>query len=181
LRRFLAKSTERSLPFFKTLKGCLNKKDFWWNTEAEAAFQELKIHLQSLPALTVPMPEETLILYLAAATEAISAVLLTERGHMQKPIYFVSRALQGSEINYPNLDKAENVISTPGKSTSTWTLFTKGASIIEGSCAGLILTDLNGQEVTYALRFNFRASNNKAEYEALVVGLELAIQMEAHC
>ncbi|GKG26488.1 reverse transcriptase domain-containing protein, partial [Tanacetum coccineum] len=48
---------------------------------------------------------ETLILYLAAAAEAISVVLLTERGNVQKPIYFVSRALQGSEINYPNLEK----------------------------------------------------------------------------
>ncbi|GJW50721.1 reverse transcriptase domain-containing protein [Tanacetum coccineum] len=79
LGRFLAKSAERSLPFFKTLKGCLNKKDFRWNAKAEAAFQELKSHLQSLPTLTVPKPGETLILYLAAATEAIGAVLLTER------------------------------------------------------------------------------------------------------
>ncbi|GKD84906.1 reverse transcriptase domain-containing protein [Tanacetum coccineum] len=147
----------------------------------EVAFHELKSHLQSLRALTVPMPGETLILYLAATTEAISAVLSTKRGHVQKPIYFVSRSLQGSEINYPTIEKAENVINMSGKSTSTWTLFTNSASSIEGSGAGLILTDPNGQEVTYALRFNFRASNNKAEYEALVVGLELAIQMEARC
>nr|GEW98797.1 reverse transcriptase domain-containing protein [Tanacetum cinerariifolium] len=31
------------------------------------------------------------------------------------------------------------------------------------------------EEITYALRFNFRASNNEAEYEALVAGLEPAI------
>lgn len=105
LGRFLAKSAERSFAFFKTLKGCLNKKDFQWSAEAEAAFQELKIHLQSLPALTIPRPEETLVLYLAAATEAASAVLLTDRGGIQRPVYFVSRALQGSEVNYPNLEK----------------------------------------------------------------------------
>ncbi|GJW50720.1 reverse transcriptase domain-containing protein [Tanacetum coccineum] len=68
----------------------------------------------------------------------------------------------------------------PEKSTPTWTLFTDGASSIEGSGAGLILTDPNGKEITYALRFDFRASNNEAEYEALVAGLELAIQMEAY-
>ncbi|GJW56775.1 reverse transcriptase domain-containing protein [Tanacetum coccineum] len=50
---------------------------------------------------------------------------------------------------------------------------------MEGSGAGLILTDLDGQEITYALRFNFRTSNNEADYEDLVAGLELAIQMEA--
>ncbi|GKB73828.1 reverse transcriptase domain-containing protein [Tanacetum coccineum] len=68
-------------------------------------------------------------------------------------------------------------MSEKGK-TSTWTLFTDGASSMEGSEAGLILTDPDGQEITYALRFNFRTSNNEAEYEALVAGLELTIQME---
>ncbi|GKE00779.1 reverse transcriptase domain-containing protein [Tanacetum coccineum] len=63
--------------------------------------------------------------------------------------------------------------------TPTWALFTDGASSIEGSGAGLILTDLDGRELTYALRFNFRTSNNEAEYEALVARLELTIQMEA--
>ncbi|GKF46205.1 putative nucleotidyltransferase, ribonuclease H, partial [Tanacetum coccineum] len=77
--------------------------------------------------------------------------------------------------------QSKNIISTPGKSTSTWTLFTDGAFSIEGSGVGLILTDPNGQEISYALRFNFRVSNNEVEYEALVAGLELAIQMEAWC
>ena len=31
----------------------------------------------------------------------------------------------------------------------------------------------------YALRFGFQASNNKAEYEAVIVGLNLAHFMEA--
>ncbi|GJU92860.1 reverse transcriptase domain-containing protein [Tanacetum coccineum] len=53
------------------------------------------------------------------------------------------------------------------------------AESIEGSGAGLILTDPDGRVVTYAVRFNFRTSNSEAEYEALVAGLELAIQMEA--
>ncbi|GKB73827.1 reverse transcriptase domain-containing protein [Tanacetum coccineum] len=105
LGRFLAKSTEKSLPFFKTLKGCLNKKEFQWSAEAETAFQELKNHLQSLPALTIPRSGDTLVLYLAPAAEAISAVLLTARGNVQKPIYFVSMALQGAEVNYPILEK----------------------------------------------------------------------------
>nr|GEX10889.1 reverse transcriptase domain-containing protein [Tanacetum cinerariifolium] len=42
---------------------------------------------------------------------------------------------------------------------------------------GLILTDPEGVEFTYALRFQFAASNNEAEYEALVAGLRIATQM----
>ncbi|GJV02302.1 reverse transcriptase domain-containing protein [Tanacetum coccineum] len=52
-----------------------------------------------------------------------------------------------------------------------WTLFMDGSSCIDGSRAGLILTNLEGIEFTYALRFRFDATNNEAEYEALIAGL----------
>ncbi|GJZ44621.1 reverse transcriptase domain-containing protein [Tanacetum coccineum] len=42
LNRFLAKSAEKSLPFFKTLKKCTKKSDFHWTTEAEKAFKQMK-------------------------------------------------------------------------------------------------------------------------------------------
>nr|GEU50178.1 reverse transcriptase domain-containing protein [Tanacetum cinerariifolium] len=43
--------------------------------------------------------------------------------------------------------------------------------------AGLILTSPEGTEFTYALRFQFIASNNEAEYEALIAGLRIVAQM----
>nr|GFA69604.1 reverse transcriptase domain-containing protein [Tanacetum cinerariifolium] len=58
-----------------------------------------------------------------------------------------------------------------------WTLFTDGSSCVDGSGAGLILTNPDGVEFTYALRFQFAASSNEAEYEALVAGLRIATQM----
>nr|GFB63163.1 reverse transcriptase domain-containing protein [Tanacetum cinerariifolium] len=58
-----------------------------------------------------------------------------------------------------------------------WTLFTDGSSCVDGSSAGLILTNPDGVEFTYALRFQFAASNNKAEYEALIAGLRIATQI----
>nr|GFC37122.1 reverse transcriptase domain-containing protein [Tanacetum cinerariifolium] len=53
-----------------------------------------------------------------------------------------------------------------------WTLFTDGSSCVDGSGAGLILTNPHGVEFTYALRFQFAASNNEAEYEALIAAKE---------
>nr|GFB95976.1 reverse transcriptase domain-containing protein [Tanacetum cinerariifolium]GFC19421.1 reverse transcriptase domain-containing protein [Tanacetum cinerariifolium] len=58
-----------------------------------------------------------------------------------------------------------------------WTLFTDGSSFVDGSGARLILTNPKGVEFTYALRFQFMASNNETEYEALVAGLRIAAQM----
>ncbi|GJW48718.1 hypothetical protein Tco_0080364 [Tanacetum coccineum] len=58
-----------------------------------------------------------------------------------------------------------------------WILFTDGSSCVDGSGAGLILTNPEGMEFTYALRFEFTATNNEAEYEALIARLRIAAQM----
>lgn len=66
------------------------------------------------------------------------------------------------------------------KGSQEWTLYTDGASRKEGSGAGLIQTSPSGEEFTYTLRLYFHTSNNEAEYEALLVGLLLARQMDAN-
>ena len=60
-----------------------------------------------------------------------------------------------------------------------WRLSVDGAANSQGSGAGLILTSLNRIDVEYALRFGFQASNNKVEYKAVIVVLNLAHSMEA--
>ncbi|GJW68380.1 hypothetical protein Tco_0122804 [Tanacetum coccineum] len=60
LNRFLVKSTEKSLPFFKTLKKCTKKSDFHWTTEAEEAFKQMKQLIAELPMLTAPMKRNEL-------------------------------------------------------------------------------------------------------------------------
>lgn len=42
-----------------------------------------------------------------------------------------------------------------------------------------MITDPDGVETTYALRFYFPASNNEAEYEALIAGLQIARKLGA--
>ena len=60
-----------------------------------------------------------------------------------------------------------------------WKLSVDGASNAQGSGAGLILTSPDEIDKEYALKFDFRASNNEAEYEAVMDGLNLAHFMEA--
>nr|GEY12318.1 reverse transcriptase domain-containing protein [Tanacetum cinerariifolium] len=50
-------------------------------------------------------------------------------------------------------------------------------SLHNDSGAGLILTNPEGIKFTYALRFEFNTTNNKAEYEARIAGLRIAEQM----
>nr|GEW79091.1 reverse transcriptase domain-containing protein [Tanacetum cinerariifolium] len=55
-----------------------------------------------------------------------------------------------------------------------WVLFKDGSSCTDGSGVGLILTNPEGMEFTYALRFRFKAITNEAEYEALIANLRIA-------
>jgi hypothetical protein len=80
LSRFISRLAERALPFFKLLR---KSEPFSWTKEAERAFQELKQHLVSLPILVAPEPGEPLYLYIAAATKAVSMVLVAERTAQQ--------------------------------------------------------------------------------------------------
>ncbi|GJW88012.1 reverse transcriptase domain-containing protein [Tanacetum coccineum] len=105
LNRFLSKSAEKSLPLFKTLKNCTKKSDLCWTADAEKSFKELKQHLSKLPTLVAPRPQEELIMYLSASHGAVGAVLMTERNTVQTPVYFISRALQGPEVNYTPMEK----------------------------------------------------------------------------
>ena len=54
-----------------------------------------------------------------------------------------------------------------------------GSSTTSMSGASIILTSLDGMMVEYALWFTFPASNNEAEYEALITGLTLAKELGA--
>jgi len=49
-----------------------------------------------------------------------------------------------------------------------------GSSNPQGAGAGIVLEGLGGILVEQSLRFNFKTSNNQAEYEAIIAGLNLA-------
>ena len=65
-----------------------------------------------------------------------------------------------------------------GDDLPIWKLSVDGASNAQGSGAGLILTSPEGIDIEYALRFGFHASNNEAEYEAVIAGLNLTHSLE---
>nr|GFB89986.1 reverse transcriptase domain-containing protein [Tanacetum cinerariifolium] len=102
--RFLAKSAKKSTVLQDTKK-CTKKSDFHWTEEAKAVFKQMKQLIAELSTLTTPEEKEELIIYLAIAKEAVCAVLMTEREAKQMPIYFVSCALRGLEINYISMEK----------------------------------------------------------------------------
>ncbi|XP_077215574.1 uncharacterized protein LOC143850191 [Tasmannia lanceolata] len=60
-----------------------------------------------------------------------------------------------------------------------WMLYVDGSATSEGSGTGLVSTGPDNVLVEYALKLDFKASNNKGEYEALLVGIALATELHA--
>jgi hypothetical protein len=54
-----------------------------------------------------------------------------------------------------------------------WTLYFDGSVMKTGASAGLFFISLTGKHMRYVVRLHFPASNNMAEYEALLCGLRL--------
>ncbi|KAL2248305.1 UNVERIFIED_CONTAM: Transposon Ty3-G Gag-Pol polyprotein [Sesamum indicum] len=102
LSRFISKSADRNLPFFKVLR---KPKNFEWTDECEQAFNQLKDYLRKPPLLVNPRVEDTLFLYLAVSEHAVSSALVREENKIQNPVYYVSKMLQGAELRYSMIEK----------------------------------------------------------------------------
>ncbi|CAH9069202.1 unnamed protein product [Cuscuta europaea] len=74
----------------------------------------------------------------------------------------------------------ETAVANPGpEPDDTWILFTDGSSAAKSCGGGVVLISPEGFRAYYAIRFNFRVSNNEAEYEAFLSGLRLAAGLKA--
>jgi len=103
LSRFVSAGGEKGHPYFQCLK---RNSRFAWTDECEAAFLKLKEYLATPLVLCKQQVGVPLHLYFAVTEWAISSVLVQEQNQVQKPIYFVSKALQGPELRYQSLEKA---------------------------------------------------------------------------
>ncbi|XP_042465868.1 uncharacterized protein LOC122048361 [Zingiber officinale] len=181
-------------------------------------------------------------MYLSATPEAVGAVLVKEQDNVQRPVYFFSHLLKGSESRYTAL---ENLVyglvlmahrlrpyflahpitvltnSTMGRALTnvevagrlikwatelgeydiqyqprttikaqalaeflmeihqtnfgeTWKIYVDGSATQQGSDVGILLISPQRDIMQLAVRLNFRATNNEAEYEALLAGLQAA-------
>ncbi|KAL2238147.1 UNVERIFIED_CONTAM: Retrovirus-related Pol polyprotein from transposon [Sesamum indicum] len=232
LSRFISRSADRSLPFFKVLR---KAKNLTWTTECDHALQELKEYLIKSPLLANPKEGETLFLYLGVSENAVSSVLqdasgcgvqvfgdgklalalvVTARklrpyfqshkvvvltnhplkhvmslpeasGRMikwavelgQYDIDYQSRTAQKAQVLADfvmELSSNQKESETIEQSCLKWMLHVDGSSNANNGGAGILIQGPKGVEIEVAARLSFPVTNNEAEYEALILGLELA-------
>nr|GEU74075.1 reverse transcriptase domain-containing protein [Tanacetum cinerariifolium] len=179
------------------------------------------------PTLTTPGLKETLYVYLAISKDAVSRVLIADRGENKRPFdmlaerctrliettphgemgtlpitpilklgrYFEAHPIK--VITDQPIKQILNKLEVSGKLAKyaielgayniTYILwnavkgqiladFLNEISMDTKTCggAGLVLIDPVGAEYTYSIRLNFASTNNEAEYEALLEGLQIA-------
>ena len=88
--------------------------------------------------------------------------------------YQLKKAIKGQALadifaEWTTQDQSEELV---------WQLLTDGSSRIVGAGAGLVLIMLEGKVIEYALKFQFKATNNGVKYEAGIAGLQLCKAIE---
>ncbi|RDX90707.1 rnhA, partial [Mucuna pruriens] len=215
LSRFIPRSAKTAQPIFGALK---KGRRFTWTSECEEAFQKTKSNDRRSTGSDTSGPRYPF-----------------EREGEQRPVYFVSKILQGPETRYQKIEKAalalviasrrlrlyfqnfsiivrtylpiRQVLGKPNlaermvawsvqlsefdisferrghiKAQAITDFLVEGESYlsIDGSSnhtrseAGIILEGPTGVLIKQSLHFEFKASNNQAEYEALLTGMKLA-------
>jgi ribonuclease HI len=66
---------------------------------------------------------------------------------------------------------------TDDKNISVWTMYFDGASTKDSAGAGVVLISPSKETISLSFKLNFRTTNNIAEYEALLLGLNSAKEM----
>ncbi|CAA0824505.1 Polynucleotidyl transferase- ribonuclease H-like superfamily protein, partial [Striga hermonthica] len=246
LNRFISKSMDRCKPFFEAIK---KGKHFEWTKECQKALISIKETLASPSTLQKPRPEEMRFLYLGVSDSAVSAVLIREKGTLQSPVYYISKALQDAELRYPPMEKLafalviaarklrpyfqehsimvrtsyplRQILHRPETSgrmikwaielgqfdihyqprttikakvlsdfiaeftpaitshddNQPWVLYIDGSSTANRASAGIVLANPENRLFCHSGKFLFHATNNEAEYEALLSGLNLVESM----
>nr|GEV88256.1 hypothetical protein [Tanacetum cinerariifolium] len=128
--------------------------------------------IAELPTLTEPMEKEVLIVYIVVAREA------GDYDIQSRPrISIKGQILADLIVEWPNDDSLAIPMEVGEELPEPWTLFTDESSYIDGFGAGLILTNPEGTEFTYPMIFKFDATNNEAEYKALIACLIIVEKM----
>ncbi|XP_057418138.1 uncharacterized protein LOC130712317 [Lotus japonicus] len=206
LRRFIANLSDKNKLFSSLLR--LKREDiFRWEAEHQKAFDELKTYLANPPVMIPPIKGKPMRLYISATDETIGSMLAQEdEDGIERAIFYLSRVLNDAETRYTMIEKLSlteySLTYAPLKAIKgqavadfladhtlpeeiayvglqPWKLFFDGSSHKEGSGIGMFIVSPQGIPTKFMFRIRESCSNNEAEYEALVSGLEILLALGA--
>jgi hypothetical protein len=97
---FVSHLGERGLPLYMLMK---KSDSFHWTDETQKALDDLKALVSKPVVLASLVPDETLLLYVAATTQVVIAALVVDREvpgqvyKVQQPVHYISMVLSNCE------------------------------------------------------------------------------------
>ncbi|XP_022845323.1 uncharacterized protein LOC111368325 [Olea europaea var. sylvestris] len=172
LNKFMARAANRCFPFFKALGG---NYCFEWNEELSGVLvkevnrAQQPIYYPLKHILQKPDISRRLLKW---------AIELGEFDIEFKPCPSIkAQALADFIAKLTPRPRGPDVSSS--LTTGVWKIFIEGASNSSGSSTGVIIISMDMLiNIQCALRFEFEATNNEAKYEAVIIAMELAINLE---
>ncbi|XP_075646115.1 uncharacterized protein LOC142617200 [Castanea sativa] len=189
LNQFISKFTDRHHPFYQLLK---KWRGFQWNKKCERAFRDLKEYLVRAPMLSTLEPGP----YRLCINQEYPLQSLLKRSNFTGRIAKWGTRLGFFDIRYRLRSSVKRQVlvdfvvefSLRGEieivchvEVPPWKVFVDGVSSALGAeaGAGIIIITPEGIKLEYPFRLDFRASNNEAEYEALLARLKAALGLGA--
>ncbi|KAL0462005.1 UNVERIFIED_CONTAM: hypothetical protein Slati_0088100 [Sesamum latifolium] len=203
LSRFISKSAKKSLPFFKTLRkaktfewGTPCQLPF---EELKAYLarlpllvkpspgEALYLYLSAAPQASLPKGYAPTSCFHPIGVKTNTPLKQTlgkpdTSGRLVKwavelseyDISYLPRTTIKAQALADFISEMTEITIKEASQDQKWLLHIDGSSTAQGSAAGIVITTPQGEDLEFAIKFGFKASNNEAEYEALVIGLKMA-------
>ncbi|KAL2243531.1 UNVERIFIED_CONTAM: hypothetical protein Sindi_0471100 [Sesamum indicum] len=162
LNCFISRFADRNMPFFKVLR---KTKNFECNEKCERALQDLKNYLTKPPLLANPKEGEVLFLYLAVSESAVNSVLGVEMRYFEMEKLALALVVKARKP-CPYFQSHRIIVLTNHPLKHVMSLLEASGKFIKWGPEGV--------EIEVAARLSLPVTNNEAQYEALILGLELA-------
>ncbi|CAN6725239.1 unnamed protein product [Malus baccata var. baccata] len=198
LRRFIANLAGKIQPLTPLLR-LKDKENFEWGPPHQHAFDNIKAYLTSPPVLVPPQRGKPLKLYISASEnfqyvpqravkgQAI-ADFLTEHQESQSEVINIPGSLEVTSIWIPprkDISGKEDWVQqeirrVTGLWITHWKLYFDGSHTQKASGAGIVIVNPQGVYHYYSFLLDYQGNtNNRAEYEALIIGLEILMDLGA--
>ncbi|KAI3470777.1 hypothetical protein Pfo_027440 [Paulownia fortunei] len=186
LRRFILNLAGRCHSFsrfmkkgisFEWDKSCRNAISFKWDKSCRNAFENIKTYVMKPPVLVAPVPGHPLILYIATQEYSVGPLLAQENNDGKEILedFLTDNPIPTEWELFDDLpDEDVFVIEI----TPPWKTYFDGASHKKKADAGVIFITSDGEVLSYSFTLIQNYSNNVAEYQALIFGLEMVVDIK---
>ncbi|XP_070020650.1 uncharacterized protein [Nicotiana sylvestris] len=162
LKRLIINPAGRCRPFSRLMKKGV---PFKWDQVCSNAFEIIKNYLMKPPVLAAPIPGKPLILYIAAQERSVGALLAQENNHPIPDNWELTDELHDKDAMIVE-------VQPPCK------MYFDGVAHRGGAGTVVVFITSQGEVMPYSFTLTQLCSNNIAEFQELILGLERAVDMK---